>query len=113
MQNVMDSVVGQESLAGGSVTAEEIAQALATSMPSLPPAPPAVPMGRPPSKVPLGRPPAPVPMGRPPATTPPPVAPPVVQNQGPPLPPGGLPPGWTMQQWQYYGNLWLAQQGQQ
>jgi len=113
MQNVMDSVVGQESLAGGSVSAEEIAQALATSMPSLPPAPPAVPMGRPPSKVPLGRPPAPVPMGRPPAAAPPPVAPPVVQNQGPPLPPGGLPPGWTMQQWQYYGHQWLAQQGQQ
>ena len=26
---------------------------------------------------------------------------------GPPLPPGGLPAGWTMEQWQYYGQQYL------
>jgi len=110
MRDVMDSVVGQESLASGAVSADEIAQALASSMPSLPPAPaPAtIPQGRPPSAVPAGTPPSVVPMGRPPAPT--------LQSQpvqGPPLPPGGLPPGWTMEQWQYYGHQWLSQQGQQ
>jgi len=120
MQAVMDSVVGQESLASGGVSAEEIADALAQSIPSLPtpPAPSGVPMGRPPSalpkgrppvSVPLGRPPAPVPQGRPPAAAPPQPAAPAA----PPLPPGGLPPGWTMEQWQYYGHQWLANQGQQ
>lgn len=120
MQAVMDSVVGQESLASGGVSAEEIADALAQSIPSLPtpPAPSGVPMGRPPSalpkgrppvSVPLGRPPAPVPQGRPPAAAPPQPAAPAA----PPLPPGGLPPGWTMEQWQYYGHQWLASQGQQ
>lgn len=34
-----------------------------------------------------------------------PVAQPVVA--GPPLPPGGLPAGWTMEQWQYYGQQYL------
>ena len=115
---VMDSVVGQESLASGGVSAEEIAEALASSIPSLPPppAPAVVPMGRPPSAVPAGRPPvpqgrppAPLPQGRPPVVTPPKPAAPAA----PPLPPGGLPPGWTMEQWQYYGHQWLAQQGQQ
>ena len=37
MRAVMDSVVGQESLASGGVSAEEIADALAKSIPSLPP----------------------------------------------------------------------------
>ena len=108
---MMDSVVGQDSLASGGVSAEEIADALAKSIPSLPPpsAPATVPMGRPPSALPAGRPPAAVPLGRPPAVAP---QPPAVQT-GPPLPPGGLPPGWTMEQWQYYGHQWLAQQGQQ
>jgi hypothetical protein len=31
--------------------------------------------------------------------------------QGPPLPPGGLPPGWTMEQWVHYGHQWLQRQG--
>ncbi|MGB2478102.1 MAG: hypothetical protein ACPID5_00025, partial [Candidatus Poseidoniaceae archaeon] len=116
MRAVMDSVVGQESLASGGVSAEEIADALAKSIPSLPPpsAPAMVPQGRPPSAVPAGRPPVVIPQGRPPASTPQPTVPkaPVAQV-GPPLPPGGLPPGWTMEQWQYYGHQWLAQQGQQ
>ena len=28
-------------------------------------------------------------------------------NAGPPLPESGLPDGWTMEQWQYYGYQWL------
>jgi len=28
----------------------------------------------------------------------------------PPLPSDGLPPGWTVEQWQHYGHQWLAQQ---
>ena len=105
-----DSVVGEESFASGGVSAEEIADALAQSIPNLPvPAAPAVvPKGRPPSALPAGRPPAVVPKGRPPAIVQAPVVP-----KGPPLPPTGLPPGWSMEQWQHYGHQWLAQQGQQ
>lgn len=118
MQAVMDSVVAEESLASGSVSAEEIADALAKSIPSLPPAPivPIVPDGRPPSALPAGRPPAVVPDGRPPAIVTPAPQKVVVEPQvpaGPPLPPSGLPPGWSMEQWQHYGHQWLAQQGQQ
>ena len=29
-------------------------------------------------------------------------------NAGPPLPASGLPTGWTMEQWNYYGEQWLA-----
>jgi len=28
-------------------------------------------------------------------------------NAGPPLPDGGLPPGWTQEQWAYYGQQYL------
>ena len=28
-------------------------------------------------------------------------------NRGPPLPEGGLPPGWTQEQWEYYGQQYL------
>ena len=35
----------------------------------------------------------------------PPMPAPVVS--GPPLPPGGLPAGWTLEQWQYYGQQYL------
>ena len=30
----------------------------------------------------------------------------------PPLPEGGLPSGWTMEQWKHYGQQWLEQNGQ-
>ena len=33
---------------------------------------------------------------------------PAVANQGPPLPATGLPAGWTMEQWAYYGEQYLA-----
>jgi len=29
--------------------------------------------------------------------------------QGPPLPASGLPAGWTMEQWQHYGQQYLNQ----
>ena len=29
-------------------------------------------------------------------------------SSGPPLPATGLPEGWTMEQWNYYGEQWLA-----
>lgn len=32
---------------------------------------------------------------------------PVAAPAGPPLPPGGLPAGWTMEQWTYYGQQYL------
>ncbi len=31
----------------------------------------------------------------------------------PPLPEGGLPPGWTMEQWKYYGEQYLERQNSQ
>ncbi|MBA88529.1 MAG: hypothetical protein CMB16_04605 [Euryarchaeota archaeon] len=33
-----------------------------------------------------------------------------IQNSGPPLPATGLPEGWTMEQWSYYGEQYLATQ---
>ena len=38
-----------------------------------------------------------------------PAAAPVVSGS-PPVPAEGLPPGWTMEQWNHYGAQWLAQQ---
>ena len=43
-------------------------------------------------------------LGQPPSAPPP--APAAVQ-QAPPRPAGGLPPGWTEEQWEYYGQEWL------
>jgi hypothetical protein len=40
-----------------------------------------------------------------------PVQPTIPVAQGPPLPPNGLPPGWTMEQWTHYGHQWLQRQG--
>ena len=37
------------------------------------------------------------------------VAPAPVQYAGPPLPATGLPDGWTMEQWAYYGQQYLDQ----
>jgi len=34
----------------------------------------------------------------------------VQTNMGPPIPASGLPEGWTMEQWSYYGSAWLSQQ---
>ncbi|MEC7700212.1 MAG: hypothetical protein VX652_00235, partial [Candidatus Thermoplasmatota archaeon] len=46
--------------------------------------------------------PAPPPSPEPPSPTPAPTAP-----VAPPLPESGLPEGWTMEQWQHYGQRWL------
>jgi len=50
-----------------------------------------------------------------PAAAPVPVAAPapVIAPAAPPLPPGGLPAGWTMEQWNYYGQQYLDQLNQQ
>ncbi|MEE3083823.1 MAG: hypothetical protein VX320_07050 [Candidatus Thermoplasmatota archaeon] len=33
-------------------------------------------------------------------------------TEAPPLPPGGLPEGWTTEQWRWYGHQWLERHGQ-
>ena len=113
-----------DELTSGEVSDEEIAKAIMQSM-DLPTMPAPVPQGLPPA----GMPPAAVPRGLPPAGMPPspakalPAIPaPVPQpapaplpapagQAGPPLPPGGLPAGWTVEQWQHYGHEWLKRQG--
>jgi hypothetical protein len=35
----------------------------------------------------------------------------MVAPEAPPLPAEGLPEGWTMEQWKWYGAEWLASQG--
>jgi uncharacterized membrane protein len=80
--------------ASGSVSATELATALSQSSPaSLPPLSGGIPSGLPP---------APVPQGEPPES--------IVSV--PPLPSGGLPPGWTMDQWKHYGHEYLKRTGQ-
>ncbi|MEC7150905.1 MAG: S8 family serine peptidase [Candidatus Thermoplasmatota archaeon] len=117
----------EHDLTSGAVSEEEIQAALAQSIEPLPtPAPgPVMPAGRPPmAAVPKGLPPlgAPLPAGRPPAAKPlpplpaPAVAPPLpalppAQPAVPPVPAEGLPEGWTMEQWQHYGQQWLVKNG--
>jgi hypothetical protein len=36
---------------------------------------------------------------------------PIAVQQGPQLPPSGLPEGWTMEQWEFYGEQWLKDNG--
>ena len=38
---------------------------------------------------------------------------PIIPAAGPPLPPGGLPAGWTMEQWNYYGQQYLDRMNNQ
>ena len=33
-----------------------------------------------------------------------------LENLGPPIPEDGIPEGWTMEQWQFYGQEWLDSQ---
>ena len=35
----------------------------------------------------------------------------LLRRKCPPLPASGLPEGWTMEQWEHYGQQWLDQQG--
>ena len=110
---VLDISHSVNDIASGEVSQDEIAAALAQSlsMPA-PVAKASVPAGRPPS---AGLPPA----GLPPAGLPPVGSPPVKAvpdlpipvPAGPPLPPGGLPAGWTMEQWNHYGEQYLQRMG--
>ena len=101
----------EEDQVSGSVSATEIAAALQQSTPSLPGSnPPSKkpPKGMPPlGLVPEGLPP-PIPVPSSPQVAPPAEA--FVPNNGPPLPPTGLPSGWTMEQWKHYGQAWLDKQ---
>lgn len=55
--------------------------------------------------------PAPTPEPAPaPATDPAPAAA-AAPTEAPPLPPGGLPEGWTEEQWRWYGHQWLEKHG--
>ena len=54
----------------------------------------------------------PTPDSAPPAAPAPVAAEPTVESEGPPLPAGGLPAGWTMEQWKHYGQQWLEQNQQ-
>jgi len=92
--------VSTDNQTSGAVSADELASALSQSQPklSLPPLPGVkggLPTGMPPS-------PAALPEGLPPA----------LSQSGPPVPPGGLPPGWTMEQWKHYGQEYLERTGQ-
>ena len=96
-------------LASGEVSQDEIAAALAQSM-DMPKPLASTPVGLPPAGLPpVGLPPAGLPpLGRPPMPIKevPPIAP-----SGPPLPPTGLPDGWTMEQWTHYGDQYLQRMG--
>ena len=50
-----------------------------------------------------------IPDGQPPALVP---GPTPVASGPPPIPAEGLPPGWTIEQWNHYGDEWLRKQGQ-
>ena len=131
-EDALDIGHAVDDIASGEVSSDEIAAALAQSLQlSLPVIPSGVPAGLPPGgmpprqslALPQGLPPAglppmplpslpmpqpkslpslpmpqPIPMPAPVATLPP---------LGPPLPAAGLPNGWTMEQWQHYGQQWL------
>ena len=99
--NIGQSIDDQTS---GSVSAHELAEALAQSQPklALPPLPGMsgqVPAGLPPGAA-LA--PSALPAGLPPEPS----------AGGPPLPPSGLPAGWTMEQWKHYGHEYLQRTGQ-
>ena len=115
-EKALDIGMSQDDMTSGEVSKEEIAAALAKSMADQFTPPPAVnplPLGMPPAGVPpLGMPPkGQVPLGMPPALPKPVAQAPVSTNKvaqsGPPLPATGLPAGWTMEQWNAYGHMWL------
>ena len=58
-----------------------------------------------PEPIPAGAPPTAAAPASPPASAP-------VDDGMPPLPAGGLPNGWTTEQWMHYGQQWLEQNGQ-
>ena len=50
------------------------------------------------------------PVAQPVVTSPAPAVEPIASSGSPPVPAEGLPPGWSMEQWDHYGAQWLAQQ---
>ncbi|HJM55250.1 MAG TPA: hypothetical protein QGI72_03275, partial [Poseidonia sp.] len=56
--------------------------------------------------------PEPIPAGAPPTPEPSEHLDAPADDGMPPLPAGGLPSGWTMEQWKHYGQQWLEQNGQ-
>ena len=115
-EKALDIGVSQDEMTSGEVSKEEIAAALAKSMADQFTPPPTVnlpPPGMPPAGLPpIGMPPkAQIPPGMPPVipkpTTQAPAPPTSNAQNGPPLPPTGLPAGWTMEQWNAYGHMWL------
>ena len=123
-ESVLDIGTSQNMMTSGEVSQDEIAAALAQSIDLPTPVSPTtsnlpplgkLPQGLPPlGNIPPGMPPrANIPQGMPPVIPAkvvpniPRVPPPQATPQPPPLPPTGLPPGWTMEQWNAYGNMWL------
>ena len=119
------TLVSQDDMTSGAVSQEEIAAALAKSMADQFTPPPAAiatfwpsstwmppagmpPAGMPPASMPpLGIPPAGMPQLSPKSIPklPNPLPQPDPQSSTPPpLPPTGLPPGWSMEQWNAYGQ---------
>ena len=117
-EKALDIGLSQDDMTSGEVSQEEIAAALAKSMAeqfNSPPAPNLPSVGLPQiGKVPAGMPPlGQVPEGLPPALpqkTLVNLPPPALQKPStniPPLPATGLPAGWTIEQWNAYGHMWL------
>ena len=123
-ESALDIGTSQNMMTSGEVSQDEIAAALAQSIDLPTPVSPTpsnlpplgkLPQGLPPlGNIPPGMPPrANIPQGMPPVIPAKvvPNIPQVTQRQAtpqpPPLPPAGLPPGWTMEQWNAYGNMWL------
>ena len=117
-EQALDIGLSQDDMTSGEVSQEEIAAALAKSMAEQftpPPSPNMPPAGLPPiGKIPAGMPPlGQVPKGLPPVLPQktvvnlPPPAPQQTSTTIPPLPATGLPAGWTIEQWNAYGHMWL------
>ena len=123
-ESALDIGTSQNMMTSGEVSQDEIAAALAQSIDLPTPVSPTpsnlpplgkLPQGLPPvGNIPLGMPPrANIPQGMPPVIPAkvvpniPQVIPRQATPQPPPLPPTGLPPGWTMDQWNAYGHMWL------
>ena len=117
---VLDIGMASDEMTSGEVSQDEIAAALAQSMGSqfsqpITPVPSAAfpPLGMPPAgmppinQLPQGMPPA-LPQKSIPSIPPPPITPQQAnQPDIPPLPATGLPPGWTIEQWNAYGHMWI------
>ncbi|MCH1481580.1 MAG: hypothetical protein L7T81_05015, partial [Candidatus Poseidoniaceae archaeon] len=117
---VLDIGMASDDMTSGEVSQDEIAAALAQSIGSqfsqpITPVPSAAvpPLGMPPAgmppinQLPQGMPPV-LPQKSIPSIPPPPITPQQANQPSiPPLPATGLPPGWTIEQWNAYGHMWI------